>query len=131
MNYYSRFPGDYARVTATLSLAEHGAYTLLLDTYYGNESPLPSDKRSLYRICRAMEKEDKEAVDSIIKQFFFKGEDGLLHNKRADEEIPKAHVRIKAAQSNGKDGGRPKKTPLGSDEETHRDSQRVIDGIPT
>ena len=54
MNYYRRFMGDYAKKTAALSFAEHGAYTLLLDELYSTETPLPAEHEALYRLCRAM-----------------------------------------------------------------------------
>lgn len=109
MNYYERYPGDYQRDTASLSLAEHGAYTMLLDTYYSTEAPLPADLGALYRICRAMSKAEQAAVRSVAEQFFPIGEDGLRHNDRADREIAKAGRRMTAARENGRKGGRPKK----------------------
>ncbi|AUD03456.1 DUF1376 domain-containing protein [Spirosoma pollinicola] len=33
-HWYPRYPGDYARKTAHLSLTEDGAYTKLMDWYY-------------------------------------------------------------------------------------------------
>ena len=107
MNFYSRFPGDYARDTAHLSLMEHGVYSVLLDTYYSTEKPLPPDLESLCRICRAMTKEERAAVKSVVDQFFPTDGDGMRHNRRADIEIPAARVRIETARENGKKGGRP------------------------
>lgn len=43
MNYYRRYSGDYLRDTSKLSVLEHGAYSLLLDYYYSEETPLPLD----------------------------------------------------------------------------------------
>ena len=64
MNFYPRFPGDYAKKTARLSLAEHGAYTLLLDEVYSTEEALPADADELCRICRALTKEERELCAS-------------------------------------------------------------------
>ncbi|WP_051228832.1 YdaU family protein [Paludibacterium yongneupense] len=110
MNFYKRFMGDYARGTAHLSLAEHGAYSLLLDYYYATEKGLPSDVVALYRICRAFSPEEQQAVVSVAEQYFLIGEDGLRHNTRADEQIRDDLSRIDIARENGKRGGRPKKT---------------------
>ena len=91
MNYYERYCGDYQRDTAHLSLTEHGAFTMLLDTYYSTEKPLGFDSVSLFRICRAMTPEEQAAVVRVADEFFPVCDDGLRHNKRAEK------------------GGRPKK----------------------
>jgi uncharacterized protein YdaU (DUF1376 family) len=94
VNYYRRYLGDYARDTMHLSMIEHGAYTVLLDSYYGSEKPLPDDYESLYRICRAMKKPEQEAVRKVADAFFKVSEDGLRHNPRADREIATAQATI-------------------------------------
>lgn len=104
MNYYERHLGDYAKDTAHLSMIEHGAYDLLLDRYYATEQGIPQDQA--HRVTRARTKEEKAAVDTVLNEFF-KLIDGVWRNKRADEEIIKAQAKIKAAQENGKKGGRP------------------------
>ncbi|MDQ3186276.1 MAG: YdaU family protein [Pseudomonadota bacterium] len=110
MNYYERYCGDYQRDTAHLSLAEHGAYTMLLDTYFSVEKPLPKEFPSLYRVCRAMTRIEQQAVKTVAEQFFPVSEvDGLRHNRRADREIGRARPKIEAARINGKKGGRPAK----------------------
>lgn len=108
MNYYERYCGDYQRDTAHLSLAEHGAYTMLLDTYFSVEKALPSELPSLYRVCRAMTRLEQQAVKSVAEQFFpVSAVDGFRHNQRADREIAKARPKIEAARNNGRKGGRP------------------------
>lgn len=108
MNYYERYCGDYQRDTAHLSLAEHGAYTMLLDTYFSVEKPLPEELTSLFRVCRAMTRVEQQAVRAVTEQFFpVSGIDGLRHNARADREIAKARPKIEAARINGRKGGRP------------------------
>jgi uncharacterized protein YdaU (DUF1376 family) len=108
MNYYQRHLGDYARDTAHLSLLEHGVYTLLLDRYYATEQPIPADQA--YRVARAKSKDEREAVDSVLAEFFT-AENGLWINKRAQAEIERAQAKIEAARANGQTGGRPKKNP--------------------
>lgn len=105
MNYYRRYPGDYARDTRHLTLAEHGAYTLLLDYLYGTQRVLPGLALGLYRICGAHSEEEKKAVDSVVDQFFEKTAEGYVNN-RVTSDITKAESRIKAAIENGKKGGR-------------------------
>lgn len=108
MNYYERHLGDYAKDTAHLSMVEHGAYGLLLDRYYSTEQGIPSDQ--VYRIARARTREEKQAVDAVLIEYF-RLVDGLWGNPRADEEIIKARKKINAAIANGKSGGRPKRNP--------------------
>ena len=103
MNYYERHLGDYSKDTSHLSMAEHGAYCLLLDRYYGAESGIPEEL--VYRVTRARTTTEKKAVDFVLREFFVLV-DGIWINKRADEEIEKAQNRINAARENGKKGGR-------------------------
>lgn len=107
MNYYERYVGDFQRDTGHLSCAEIGVYDRLLDHYYGTEEPLPSNHADLCRIARAMDKIEQKAVKRVADEFFHIGDDGLLHNSRADVEVAKAQARINAAKENGKKGGRP------------------------
>ena len=87
MNYYPRHLGDYARDAGHLTLAEHGAYTLLLDRYYASERPI--GREEAFRICRAISKQDKAAVTRVLTEFF-RWTDAGYRNKRADDEIAKA-----------------------------------------
>lgn len=124
MNYYERYPGDYLRDTQHLSLAQHGAYTLLMDTYYATEKPFPAALDAVYRICRAMSKAEQAAVRAVCDEFFPVGDDGLRRNKRIDHEISKAQKRINASRVNGPKGGRPRKptnNPTGSNPVTQQE----------
>lgn len=115
MNFYKRFMADYAKKTSRLTLAQHGAYTLLLDEMYTTEAGLPSDHAELYRICRAMNKAEQEAVMLVADRYFPIGPDGLRSNERATEELHLAAPALEAARLNGKKGGRPKKEPSRSE----------------
>lgn len=133
MNYYERYCGDYGRDTMHLTLEEHGAYNLMLDTYYATERPLPADSESLFRICRAMSRQERASVMRVADQFFPLAEDGLRHNKRADREIADAQPRLAAARENGKRGGRPIKTqrvseskPSGFENQNPAETQRGV-----
>ncbi len=117
MNYYERHLGDYARDTGHLTPLEHGVYTLLLDRYYATEQGIPEDQAQ--RICRARSKEEREAVEVVLSEFF-RLEDGVYRQGRVEGEIEKARARIDSARSNGKRGGRPKKNPAGSESETQQ-----------
>lgn len=112
MNFYKRFMSDYARKTARLTLAQHGAYTLLLDEVYTTEQPLPSDVHELYRICRAMTKDEQSAVRVVADLYFPVTESGHRINPRASVELKLAEPALEAARLNGGKGGRPKKEPI-------------------
>jgi uncharacterized protein YdaU (DUF1376 family) len=114
--YFKLYIGDYQRDTAALSLAEHGAYLLMLQHYYATQQPLPTE-RALYRLLRAETKQEREAVDAVTERFWQRVEGGLIH-ERADKEMEKAENKTQANRENGKLGGRPKKpkeNPLGFD----------------
>jgi len=95
MNFYPRFVGDYIRDTGHLSLAEHGAYNILLDHYYATERPIT--RINAMKICHAVSKSDKAAVDSVLSEFFQLTDQGY-RNARADQEINKAKEKSKKAK---------------------------------
>lgn len=68
---------------------EHGAYRLMLDTFYATQKPLPKDRRTLYRLLRAGGATERKAIDSVALQFWAMSEEGLV-NLRAETEIGKA-----------------------------------------
>jgi uncharacterized protein YdaU (DUF1376 family) len=105
MNFYKRYPGDYARDTGHLSLAQHGAYTLLLDCYYSTGS-IPKAERELFILCRAMTKADRIAVMRVVNEFF-----PDRRNHRADLELEKWNEKAANNREIGKLGGRPKANP--------------------
>jgi len=97
--WYAHYPGDYGRDTAHLSLAQHGAYRLLLDHYYSTGTPLPSDAKAAQRICRAFEQSEIEAVAYVLAHFFDLRADGY-HNSRADLELARqAEIRERLSNS--------------------------------
>src|SRR5437764_66948 len=77
-HWYPRYVADYNKKTQHLSLAEHGAYALLMDYYYTAGKP-SANAQVLYRICRAFESHEQEAVSSVVRQFFVEV-DGHLSN---------------------------------------------------
>lgn len=90
MNFFKLYIGDYQRDTAHLSIAEHGAYLLMLQHYYATEKPLPAGK-ALHRMLRAQDKAERDAIDAVSSQFWSTTDAGLV-NVRADDEISKANA---------------------------------------
>lgn len=107
MNYYKRHIGDYAAATRHLSLLEHGVYCMLLDVYYTGEKALPADERAVQRLVAARSKDERDAVETILGEFFEKFEDGW-HQARCDEEIHHKQAKAETNQALGRLGGRPK-----------------------
>lgn len=70
MHHYPFHIGDYKKDTANLSLLEHGVYRMLIDCYYTQETPLPSDKAKLCRMIGARSADEVEAVSNIIDDYF-------------------------------------------------------------
>ncbi|WP_050465114.1 YdaU family protein [Herbaspirillum autotrophicum] len=88
MNYYEHHIGDYATATSHLSWDEDMAYTRLLRWYYRKEKPIPIDIKEACRQIRATTKVQREAVESVLKEFFLLREDGW-HKDTCDEAIAK------------------------------------------
>ncbi len=91
MNFYKHHIGDYAQATAHLSFVEDAAYSRMLRKYYAEEKPLPADVKAVVRLVGARSKEEKEAVQTVLDEFFVLEADGW-HNKRCDAEITKANA---------------------------------------
>lgn len=111
MNYFELHIGDYQRKTAHLSLAEHGAYSLMLQVFYATEKPLPENRQLLYRILRVSRAADRKAVDSVCEQFWQRTEKGIT-NKRAELVLAVYHNWLEKQKLNGGRGGRPPKPKL-------------------
>lgn len=86
MNYYEHHLGDYVRDTVHLSMLEDAAYRRLLDAYYTREKPLPADVKECWKLARAQSKQEREAVEYVLREFFFLTEEGHTQ-QRADREI--------------------------------------------
>lgn len=104
MKYYRRYTGDYLRDTQDLSLAQHGAYALLLDLYYSVGHPIPSPIETLCRICRAITPDERDAIEAVADRYFPLNGDGLRHNKRCDIELQKGQIAIDKMRAAGRNG---------------------------
>lgn len=116
MNFYKRYPADYANDTRHLSFVEHGAYTLMLDLYYATEEPLPADPEELYRKLCAKTKKERDAINIVLRDFFTKEARANQHagrsiatHRRVEGEIKKYKDSVKLGKINGLKGGRPKR----------------------
>lgn len=105
MHYYQFNIADYRKDTAHLSLIEHAIYRQLLDWYYLDERPIPTETQWVIRRFQI----PHEQVETILKEFFELRSDGWHHN-RCDIEINNYKHNAEKNRRNGKLGGRPKKT---------------------
>ena len=97
MNYYKRHLGDYAKDTKHLTLAEHGAFAVLLDYYYATEKPIPDDRCE--RIANAYADFERAAVRAVLAEFFTQTPEGWI-NRRADSVIGESNAKsLKAKES--------------------------------
>ena len=106
--WFPHYVGDYMRDTGHLTLVEDGAYRRLLDYYYSSGGPLPDDEIKLRRICRAFEDQEKEAIVTVLDQFFTL-KNGFWHNQRADKELEKADTLSSKNSENAKKRWRSKR----------------------
>ena len=86
---------DYLTKTRHLSLTEDLAYRRLMDVYYTEETPLPSDPEHCARLIAMREYADD--VARVLKEFFVLS-DGGWKNDRCDYEIEKYHGKAESAR---------------------------------
>ena len=86
MNYYEHHIGDYAEATAHLTFIEDATYSRLIRKYYATEKPLPIDLKLVQRLINARSKEEKNAVISVLNEFFTLTDQGW-RQERCDHEI--------------------------------------------
>jgi len=101
MHYYQHNIADYRKDTSHLTLLEHGAYRQLLDQYYLNEEPLSSDETKLFRLLSAKTTEEKNAIKSVLGDFFTQTETGFIH-RRCEIEIQTFHSKSEVASKSAK-----------------------------
>lgn len=94
--------GDYHSKTQHLSTWQHGAYLLLIGAYWQKGQAIA--RANARAIARANDEQMGE-LTAILDEFFIEGRDGLLHNKRLDEELAKAQKISQVRKKAGKIGG--------------------------
>jgi uncharacterized protein YdaU (DUF1376 family) len=101
MHYYQHNIADYRKDTSHLTLLEHGAYRQLLDQYYLNEQPLSLDEIKIFRLLSAKTTEEKNAIKSVLGDFFTQTEAGYIH-RRCEIEIQTFHSKSEVASKSAK-----------------------------
>lgn len=131
MNFYKHHIGDYDQATRHLSFVEDAAYSRLIRKYYAEEKPLPEDVKKVQRLIGARSRDEKEAVETVLAEFFVLETDGW-HNKRCDEEIAQANAQAETNRRIAREREEKKRqrkanetsTNRGQEDSTNRDEEK-------
>ncbi len=105
MHYYQHHIGDFIRDTSCLTDTQSMAYLRLLWMYYESETPLVNNPKVLALRVGT----DADTV-SLLLEAFFKPDGDFWRHTRCDAEIEEYQALRERNKTNGKAGGRPKKT---------------------
>jgi len=89
VHYYKRNLGDYAKKAGRLTMLQHGAYTLLLDSCYDREQ-FPTLEQAIEWTWASSEAEI-DAVKFVLNRFFTPDSDGRYVQTRIAEELDGYH----------------------------------------
>jgi len=139
MHYYKKNIGDYHKKAGRLTMLQHGAYTLLIDSCYDREQ-FPTMEEAIDWLW-ASSKEEIEAVEFVLSKFFTLN-DGVFVQNHIEEDLDKYHKnaetnkrialereakrrdkRTKRAQTVNESP--PNQEPLTKEPENHKPSTKV------
>jgi uncharacterized protein YdaU (DUF1376 family) len=86
MHYYKKNIGDYHKKAGRLSILQHGAYNLLIDSCYDRES-FPTIDEAIDWVWASSEAE-VDAVKFVLKKFFHES-DGVYIQSRIQDDLEK------------------------------------------
>ena len=89
MHYYKRHIGDYAKKCGRLTMVQHGAYTLLMDSIYDKEK-FPTLEEAIEWSWASSETEI-DAIKFVLGRFFKFTETGEYVQQRILEELENYH----------------------------------------
>ncbi len=95
--------------------------------YYASEKPLPADQKAVQRLVGARTKEEREAVTTVLEEFFSLQDDGW-HNTRCDEEIVRCQDKQAKAKRSAKARWSKPKTHSGGNANASPDAMRTHSG---
>lgn len=127
MNYYEHHLGDYLRDTAHLSMLEDGAYRRLIDAYYIREAPLPAELRDVFRLVRAQSKHDREAVETVLREFFAETPEGWRHG-RCEREIERFRSKSEKARASIRTRWEKAKAAKPDEQQSNNDRNTNVSG---
>jgi len=98
--YMPLYVADYLADAAHLTTQEHGAYLILIMTYWQRGNALPDDDNKLCRIARLSPDEWDAMRDTIAE--FFDIRDGGWHHRRIERELSAVREKSAKARTAGK-----------------------------
>lgn len=98
--YMPFYTADYMNDTAHFTMAEHGAYMLMIIHYWHTEKPLPNDDKKLAQICKTTTRGYRQVKLSVTDLFTHAG-DTLVH-KRIEKELQEYREKIEFKRLLGK-----------------------------
>jgi uncharacterized protein YdaU (DUF1376 family) len=121
MNFYRHHIGVYAQATGHLSFAEDAAYSRLLRKYYAEEGPIAGPLKAAQRLVGARSREEREAVQTVLDEFFEWDEAGnCWRNKRADEEVARYQAQADNNRRIAEEREAKKRAKSGNETSTNR-----------
>lgn len=97
--YMPFYVADYMADTSHLTTTEHGAYLLLILSYWQSKKPLRATNGRLASVAR-MSNEDWLLVEPALSEFFEKQGDKWVH-KRIDAELLKLSIKLEQNRKAG------------------------------
>lgn len=112
--YLPIYLSDYVSQSRKLTMLQRGAFIDLSVLYFQENLKLNYSKEQIYRMVFAFEKEEREAVDFILDNYFIKSENKPVGfswvSNQLNEIGDKVLKKLNASRENGKKGGRGKKS---------------------
>jgi len=127
MHYYKRNLGDYAKKTGRLSMLQHGAYNLLIDTCYDRERFPTLDDAIEW--TWASTKDEIEAVEFVLRRFFVL-QDGVYVQTRIQDEIAEYHAKASTNKRIADDREAKRKAKATTGTRTVHESSPSVDEAP-
>lgn len=95
MHYYPHNIADFNNSTRHLTRVEQSVYRASIEMYYDTEQKLSTDINKLNRKLLCVTNEEKEALLTILDEFYIKHDDGFYH-ERCELEIAKYRANTSA-----------------------------------
>lgn len=104
--FYKHDIAAWMHGTAGLSDAAYRAYHVICQFIYGHEGPIPPNERYLAGACRQSVRTFRRAYCELIDAGKLIEEDGLIHNKRAENELSSIGNQRSIAKKGGENSGK-------------------------
>jgi len=101
VHFYQKNIGDFNNATRHLTRVERSLFSDAIELYYDTEKPLTSDVNKLNRLLLAHSQDEKDALLTVLAEFFTLTDDGYF-NKRCNEEILKYQSYMDSKSKAGK-----------------------------